>query len=177
MSEILTESIENFALSQKSKPRMKFSQIGIVGCGTTGQRIALMIASRGIEVIFLELSQDKIDEASLLVTESLINAFEHGTEDQQEVKIIFTTTKNKLVILVIDYGKGFDPKAIEEPDMKSKIRSTNKRGWGMKLMKNISDDFIVESNSNGTKITMINGFNPANHSNLSCNSFGKTLKI
>lgn len=103
----------------------------------------------------LGIKKSKIDEASLLVTESLINAFEHGTEDKKEVKVVFTTTNNEIVILVEDYGKGFDIQAVEEPDMKSKIRDSNKRGWGMKLMKTMSDDFKVESNSSGTKITMI----------------------
>jgi 3-hydroxybutyryl-CoA dehydrogenase len=63
MSKILTEPIENYALSEKAKPKVLFSHVGIVGCGTTGQRIALMIASRGIEVIFLELNKIKIKEA------------------------------------------------------------------------------------------------------------------
>ncbi len=59
----ITEPIENYALSKTDALHGQFSKIGIVGCGTTGQRLALTIASKGIEVIFLDKSQDKIDWA------------------------------------------------------------------------------------------------------------------
>lgn len=98
---------------------------------------------------------DKIGEASLLVTEAIINAFEHGSDDQSQVKVQFTLTNEKIIIFVEDYGEGFDPSKIEAPDIKDKIHNDHKRGWGLKLMESMSDDFLVESDSQGTKITMI----------------------
>lgn len=63
MSEVVIESIEEYGLSSKDRPKTLFSKVGIVGCGAVGQTIAQMISCRGIEVIFLEVSEEKIQQA------------------------------------------------------------------------------------------------------------------
>ncbi len=63
MSEPIIERVEDYALSKKDRPKAEFSEIGIVGCGTTGQRLAIMIASRGMDVVFIEVSRKKIEQA------------------------------------------------------------------------------------------------------------------
>ncbi|MCB9249326.1 MAG: ATP-binding protein [Ignavibacteriales bacterium] len=49
------------------------------------------------------------------------------------------------MILITDYGKGFEPESVEEPDIQNKMGSSNKRGWGFKLMKSMSDGFEITS--------------------------------
>jgi len=103
----------------------------------------------------LGISDDKIGEGRILVTEAVINAFEHSGQKLPNIDIEFTMTKEKLTIFVRDYGTGFKPEDIEEPDINKKISSDRKRGWGLKLMKSMSDDFVIESGDDGTKITII----------------------
>lgn len=57
------ETLEDYGLSQKATKASLFSKIGVVGCGKEGQNIARMAAFNGLEVRFVELSQDKIDAA------------------------------------------------------------------------------------------------------------------
>ncbi len=90
MSETIIEQIEKFALSAKEKPKAEFSHVGIVGCGSTGQKIAVMIASKGIEVHFLEVSQEKIDEAYREIEEMLNETISHWGMTNSEKKLILS---------------------------------------------------------------------------------------
>jgi anti-sigma regulatory factor (Ser/Thr protein kinase) len=101
------------------------------------------------------IAEDKISEANVLVTEAVINAFEHSGEKNPEVHVEFTLNEEKLTIFVQDFGKGFDPEKVEDPNINQKLISANKRGWGLKLMKSMSDDFKIDSNEKGTTITII----------------------
>lgn len=102
----------------------------------------------------LGITDEKLGEARILVTEAIINALEHGGATGKGVRVEFRVDRETLVILVRDYGKGFDPSAVEKPDLRSKLGTGHKRGWGLKLMQSMSDDFRLESTRRGTKITL-----------------------
>lgn len=115
-----------------------------------------LVALEGLELMgrHLGITEDKIGEARILVTEGIINALEHSGSEIPYVNVDFTMTKEKLMILITDFGKGFEPDSVEEPNIVGKLGGDNKRGWGLKLMKSMSDDFEITSGRNGTKITI-----------------------
>lgn len=115
-----------------------------------------LVAIEGLDRLahHLGIADDKIGEAKIIVTEAIINAFEHAGMEHPIVKVEFTMTPKELIVFVRDYGKGFEPSSIEDPVIENKIGSKNKRGWGLKLMKSLSDWFEIESGSRGTKITI-----------------------
>ena len=59
MAEI-KEPIEDFGLSRKDNKRSLFSKIGVVGCGHDGRSIVSLTALSGMEVVFIEVSQERI---------------------------------------------------------------------------------------------------------------------
>ena len=61
------------------------------------------------------------------------------------VQVEFTMTRDELTVFVRDFGKGFDPNAVRRPTIGEKLTSKEKRGWGLHLMKSLSDDFRIES--------------------------------
>lgn len=75
MAEI-KEPIENFGLSAKHKKKSLFSKIGVVGCGRDGQSIVSLTALSGMEVTFVDVSQEKISEA--------LRKIEHGLDTKIE---------------------------------------------------------------------------------------------
>ncbi|MDR1652298.1 MAG: 3-hydroxyacyl-CoA dehydrogenase family protein [Prevotellaceae bacterium] len=88
MSEMIVEPIEKYGLSEKSKTKKLFSRIGIVGCGKEGSVIATVAASNGIEVVFLEPSEDKIDNAFVRIQQKLDKKIESWGLTQSEKKAI-----------------------------------------------------------------------------------------
>lgn len=115
-----------------------------------------LVALEGLDRLaqYMGIGEDKIGEARIMVTEAIINGLEHSGEKNPTVRVEFTITKKELVVLVRDYGKGFEPSAVEDPDIRKKVGSANKRGWGLKVMRSMSDDFHIESGKHGTKITI-----------------------
>ena len=78
---ISIESIEGYGIKKKDKPvvqksRYKFSKVGLVGCGILGQEISRMVSSHGLDVTFIEVSPEKIEQALLGISNELDNMIE-----------------------------------------------------------------------------------------------------
>jgi len=58
----MTLKLEDFSLSKKEAPKGALQKVGIVGCGIMGQQIALQASQFGIDVVFLDLSEERIKE-------------------------------------------------------------------------------------------------------------------
>ncbi|HHT99946.1 MAG TPA: 3-hydroxyacyl-CoA dehydrogenase family protein, partial [Bacteroidales bacterium] len=77
MAEIVVEPIEKYALSNKKREKTLFSKIGVVGCGKEGQSIARIASWHGMEVVFIELSLEKIESAIQGISKELDQRIEN----------------------------------------------------------------------------------------------------
>ncbi len=85
-----TEPIEGFGLSSKDREKQMFSKIGVVGCGKEGQNIVGVTALAGLDVVFIELSQDKIDYAIESIGKNLDTKIDNWGLTANEKKAVLT---------------------------------------------------------------------------------------
>ncbi|MBN2892203.1 MAG: 3-hydroxyacyl-CoA dehydrogenase family protein [Bacteroidales bacterium] len=150
MSEPIIEQIEGYALSKSDRPKAQFEKVGIVGCGSMGQSLAIMIASRGIEVVFIELNQAKIDEAIEEIDEELEFKINHWGITASEKRGVMSRIKGTL-----DYNmlQGCD---IVIEAILSKTREVARdvrKDVFKKIEQHVSPKTIIATNSTTTAIT------------------------
>lgn len=92
MAEIV-EQVENYGLSKKDRPKAQFSKVGVVGCGSVGQNIVRMISTKGIEVVFIELSEEKVQEAYKEIEKEFDNMIEHWGITSGEKRAVMARIK------------------------------------------------------------------------------------
>ena len=90
MKEVKREPIFNYALSKDAMPKSVFSKIGIVGCGKVGRDIAILVSQRGIDVVFIELTEDKIKFAFEQISIDLDNMIDRWGMTSGEKRAILS---------------------------------------------------------------------------------------
>lgn len=106
----------------------------------------------------MAMSADKIDEVRLAVVEACINAKEHSRSTDRNVKLTCEVLGDEgpetLRITVHDNGVGFNPDTVEKPQIATKLRAVDKRGWGLEIMRGLMDDVEIHSGTDGTTVVM-----------------------
>ena len=97
MAEMIVEPIEKYGLSQKDRPKVLFSKIGIVGCGSVGQELVITASKHGIEVVFLELSDALIEHSFSEIKRQLDDEINHWGLTPSEKNAILSRIKGTLV--------------------------------------------------------------------------------
>ncbi len=91
------EPIDNYALKVAAKPSKTtsgaFKKVGIVGCGILGQEITRMVSGNGIEVRFIEISQEKIDQALREIARELDRMIQRWGMTESEKRAILSRIK------------------------------------------------------------------------------------
>lgn len=105
---------------------------------------------------FMAFTRDQIDEVKHALIEACINAFEHSASRDGNVYIKFVMCQDELLVVIQDFGMGFEPEAVPKPEIELKVggQDSYKRGWGLTMMESLMDTVVIDSGSHGTRITM-----------------------
>lgn len=99
--------------------------------------------------------EDDCYRIGMSVREGVINAFHYGNEERPEKKIhlALDLTPDKMIIHVLDEGKGFDLSDVPDPLAEENLLSTS--GRGIFLMRAFMDEFaVVPGRTGGAEIIM-----------------------
>lgn len=127
---------ESFAASVKSSvPLVQFRiQALLENVPVATQRISEVARAVGFDESALYQIELAVDEACANVAE---HAYEAECQGEMEISCYFTG--QTLVIRVRDWGMGFDPAAVEKPDVKAPLEDRGLGGLGLFLVKKVMD--------------------------------------
>jgi len=145
-----TERLEDYGLSKDTRPKTLFSKVGIVGAGTVGQNIARMVSSKGLDVMFLEVNQQKIDQAYSELAKELDRMIERWGMTNSEKLGILSRIKG-----TTEYRNFKDCDiVIEAVKSSSREHSHNIRSEILKnIERHVSRNTIIATNSSTQVIT------------------------
>ncbi len=96
------------------------------------------------------LSDARIEDLKTAVSEACLNAMEHGNKMDASMKVgvILNVEEMNLQVTVQDVGDEIGP--VETPNIEDKIEGkSDRRGWGIFLIKNLVDEVKFESMPGG----------------------------
>jgi serine/threonine-protein kinase RsbW len=107
----------------------------------------------------INLSEERIADLKLAVSEAVCNAIEHGNQriTSKLVVVVFQVDQDKLEVQVIDQGAGVDPAVLDFTEQRIEdyhLEGEGRRGFGMFLIAALVDQYEVTSSEDGTIMTL-----------------------
>jgi len=140
----MMEVLEDYALSKKVHRRGTLQKVGIIGCGTMGQEIARVISQHGINVIFIDLSEERVEEALVELSRHL---------DDEISKWGLTKSDKKVILSRIEGSVNYND--IKDCDLVIETVNSKKPGTNLEIRKEVlakveavvREDTIICSNT------------------------------
>ncbi len=135
--------LREFSLGNKLKIKGKINTIGIVGCGSVGQGVTLLAARYGMDVVFVDVSQERVKKIFQSLELQLDNEINHWG---------ITPSEKRLVLSRIQGTADFAD--LKDCDIVIETISSRKKGTEIELRKDVfrkieevvSDTTIISSN-------------------------------
>jgi serine/threonine-protein kinase RsbW len=115
----------------------------------------VVAAAASIEPTFRD---ERIEDLRVAVSEATTNAIEsHAALDGEERIIIRCNLDDERIeVWIVDQGAGFDPDAVEElPDITDPERLETEGGFGLPLMRVLTDEAEIRSSGDGTAVKLV----------------------
>ena len=89
----MAESLEKFALNKKITKQGLIHKVGLIGCGEVGQEVTRIISQVGIELVFIEIDEQRVEEALKQIQIQLDEMINRWGLTQGDKRIILSRIK------------------------------------------------------------------------------------
>lgn len=89
----MEELLENYALNKSLKSKTGNINVGLVGCGSMGQEIAILVSKSGIDVTFVEVSEEKVESSILGIGNQIDEIISHWGMTSGDKRAILSRIK------------------------------------------------------------------------------------
>ncbi len=102
----------------------------------------------------MKFSEEEKDSLAIAVTEAVNNAIIHGNKQNKNKKVFisFQLEDKRLMVSIVDQGKGFNPKNLSDPLAPENLLKES--GRGIFILSTLMDDVRFEFRGNGTEVVM-----------------------
>ncbi|MCF8304290.1 MAG: 3-hydroxyacyl-CoA dehydrogenase family protein [Bacteroidales bacterium] len=143
--------LEDFSLSKKMKPtKGTLHKIAIIGCGSMGQEISRLVSQNGLEVVFIDLTEERIQHVMNLIGKQLDAIINKWGLTENEKKLILSRIKGST-----DYND------IKDCNLVVETINSKKPGTSLNIRKEVfhkveavvSKDTVITSNTSTLMIS------------------------
>lgn len=145
MASLTKEPIERYGLSKRSRKKTLFSKIGVVGCGKDGSIIATAAATHGMEVVFLEPTEEQIANAFRRIEEKLDRRIKGWGLTENEKKVIMSRIRGTMDYIDFD-GCDFVIEAIRYNTLTGERTVAERKEVFRRLESVVAPNAIIASN-------------------------------
>ena len=122
----MSERLEDFSLGKTAQPKGSIQKVGVVGCGAMGQEIAVLLSQSGIDVAFIDISDERILEVMRRIEKHLDDRISKWGLTGSEKKLILSRIKGST-----DYS------LISDCDIVIETVNSKKKGTSLDLRQEI----------------------------------------
>ena len=148
----MSEALEDYALTRKVHKKGTIQKIGIVGCGEMGQEICRILSQFGLEVLYLDISEEKVKMIYESIVQQLDDEINRWGLTSSDKKVILSRIKGST-----DYNELSDCEIILESV------NSKKPGSNLELRKDVfrrieavvNPETIIASNNSTLMISEI----------------------
>ncbi len=122
----MSERLEDFSLGQSMQSKGTIQKVGIVGCGTMGQELSILISQSGIDVAFIDVSDQRVADVLKRIEAMLDDRISRWGLTGSEKKLIMSRIKGST-----------DYQSVADCDVVFETVNSKKKGTSLELRQQI----------------------------------------